>query len=107
MKGKFYIGILALLLQLAGCDKADVGHGENDGKGYPVSFTLAELRATRAVDGEPEDLQAGTALTIAAYNPNSGKLVAARQYKVNSTADGLELDGSITDNEPMYLPVGT
>lgn len=107
MKGKFYTGILALLLLLAGCDKADVGRGENDGKGYPVSFTLAELRPMRAADGDATDLQAGTALTIAAYNPNSGKLVAARQYKVNSAADGLELDGSITDNEPMYLPVGT
>lgn len=102
MKGLFYIG---LMLLLAGCDKVDAGRGEDDGRVYPVSFTLAGFMETRA-DGDGENaLKAGDSLTIAAYDPNPPRaLVAAGQYKVNSSANGLEL---VSGQDSMYLPVGT
>ena len=99
MKGVFYIG-LALLLLLAGCDKVDAGRGENDGEAWPVSFMLAGVTPTRA-DGAT-GVADGTELTIAAYDPNSHNLVAARNYKV--TSGSLTLDE--TDSEAMYLSVG-
>ena len=99
MKGEFYIGLLTLLLLLAGCDKVDAGRGENDGEVWPVSFMLAGVTPTRA-DGAT-GVADGTELTIAAYDPNSHNLVAARNYKVASGS--LTLDE--TDSEAMYLSV--
>ena len=93
--------MLALLLLLAGCDKVDAGRGENDGEAWPVSFMLAGVTPTRA-DGAT-GVADGTELTIAAYDPNSHNLVAARNYKV--TSGSLTLDE--TDSEAMYLSVGT
>ena len=101
MKGEFYIGLLTLLLLLAGCDKVDAGRGENDGEAWPVSFMLAGVTPTRA-DGAT-GVADGTELTIAAYDPNSHNLVAVRNYKVASGS--LTLDE--TDSEAMYLSVGT
>lgn len=106
MRNIIYYGVCLLAGLLAGCNSEDGLHGEGDGTLYPVSFELADLmQATRATGSEtPTNLEAGTELTIAAYNPNNQELVALRQYKVNTNANGLELkDG----NDPMYLPVGT
>lgn len=100
MKGLFYIGVMLVLL-LAGCDKVDAGCGKNDGEAWPVSFMLAGVTPTRA-DGAT-GVADGTELTVAAYDPNSQNLVAARNYKV--TNGTLALDE--TDGEAMYLSVGT
>ena len=106
MRKIIYYGVCLLAGLLAGCNGDDGLHGEGDGTLYPVSFELADLmQATRATGSEtPTGLAAGTGLTIVAYNPNNQAFVAMRQYKVNASADGLELEDG---NDPMYLPVGT
>lgn len=106
MRNIIYYGVCLLAGVLAGCNSEDGLHGEGDGTLYPVSFELADLmQATRATGSEaPTSLNAGTELTIAAYNPNNQELVAISQYLVNGEANGLELK---ENNAPMYLPVGT
>lgn len=106
MRKIIYYGVCLLSVLLVGCNREDGLHEEGDGTLYPVSFELADLmQATRATGTEaPTNLNAGTKLTIAAYNPNNQKLVAISQYQVNEGANGLELQEG---NDPMYLPVGT
>lgn len=105
MKKIIYYGVCLLAGVLAGCNGEDGLHGEGDGTLYPVNFGLADLmQATRATGTGATDLAAGTELTIVAYNPNNQEFVAKRNYKVNGSADGLEL---LDGNNPMYLPVGT
>lgn len=106
MRKIIYYGACLLSVLLAGCNGEDGLHGEGDGTLYPVSFKLADLmQGTRATGSEtPTRLTAGTGLTIAAYNPNNQAFVAMTQYKVNASANGLELQEG---NDPMYLPVGT
>lgn len=106
MRKIIYYGVCLLSVLLVGCNREDGLHEEGDGTLYPVSFELADLmQATRATGTEaPTNLNAGTKLTIAAYNPNNQAFVAMTQYKVNASANGLELQEG---NDPMYLPVGT
>ena len=75
-----------------------------EGARYPVSFSLPEITAmTRATSGDATSLTPGTALTVAAYNPNTQAFVAQSQYKVNTAGTGLELDQSAD----MFLSAGT
>lgn len=93
--------IILLILLLVAC-RNGVELPE-EGTRYPVSFSLPEIAAMTRATEEVVSLEAGTKLTVAAYNPNTQAFVAQSHYKVNSTATALELDQSAD----MFLSAGT